>query len=348
MPNILFLPKFRRIEPPKASEKDHDEKLSCCLVSEFNRAQESEGKDKAGSYAIRQWLKQQRPKVAIHPHKVDFCDTCKRLEMELSRLRQIIKRLRQSGSAIGDDIKSHEETVAEIEQELKEHKCSATDSQTFYRETTSKCFQSWNSINTLMSMATRNDEEEEELASKRHVFTLTIGADYQQSKLIPYWGKTAQPGSTYYLQKASHDGQQHITLFDERIGPKNTDHTISILHSYLKRVTEQHSWIKRALIFLDNAASTNKNRYLFSWGTELVEQRMLDYICFSFMVAGHTKFAPDRLFAQVSNSYNNHDVFTIGELKEVCDLHAQTVIEDGVSILQWRESLRSKYSDLYT
>ena len=197
-----------------------------------------------------------------------------------------------------------------------------------------------------MSMATRNDEEEEELASKRHVFTLTISADYQQSKLIPYWGKTAQPGSTYYLQKASHDvfglvdhrdGQQHITLFDERIGPKNTDHTISILHSYLKRVTGQHSWIKRALIFLDNAASTNKNRYLFSWGTELVEQRMLDYIRFSFMAAGHIKFAPDRLFAQVSNSYNNHDVFTIG---------AQMVIEEGVSILQWRESLRSKYSDL--
>ena len=129
-PTFYFLPKFRRIEPPKASEKDHDEKLSCCLVSEFNRAQESEGKDKAGSYVIRQWLKQQRPKVAIHPHKVDFCDTCKRLEIELSRLRQIIKRLRQSGSAIGDDIKSHEETVAEIEQELKEHKCSATDSPT--------------------------------------------------------------------------------------------------------------------------------------------------------------------------------------------------------------------------
>ena len=82
-------------------------------------------------------------------------------------------------------------------------------------------------------------------------------------------------------------------------------------------------------MFLNNAANTNKNRYLFSWGMELVEQRTLDYVRFCFMVAGHTNFAPDRLFAQVSNSYNRHDVFTVGELKEICDLHAHTYIEDG-------------------
>lgn len=83
-PTFYFLPKFRRIKPPKSNEKDFMEKSSCCLVSEFNHAQESEGKATAGAYAIRQWLKQHRPKVAIHPHKVDYCDTCKRLEVELS------------------------------------------------------------------------------------------------------------------------------------------------------------------------------------------------------------------------------------------------------------------------
>lgn len=70
---------------------------------------------------------------------------------------------------------------------------------------------------------------------------------------------------------------------------------------------------------------------LFSWGMELAHQRTLDYMRFCFMDAGHTKFAPDRLFTKVSNSYNRHNVFTIGELKDICDLHAQTTIEDGVS-----------------
>ena len=354
-PTFYFLPKFRRIDPSKTNEKDFSEKSSCCLVGEFNRAQESEGKATAGAYAIRQWLKQHRPKVAIHPHKVDYCDTCKRLEMELSRHRQIIKRLCQSGSTSADKIVSHEQAIYDKEQELKDHKTSATESQEFYRSAVSKCSKMWGEIESLVAKTTLSTEENKELASKKHVFTLIISVDYQQSKLTPYWGSSAQPGSTYYLQKVSHDvfglidhraGEKHITLFDERIGPKNTDHTISILQGYIKKITELHPWLRRVLIFLDNAASTNKNRYLFSWGMEIVEQRTLDYVRFCFMVAGHTKFAPDRLFAQVSNSYNRSDVFTIDELKDICALHAHTTIEDGAAVMQWRKTLCIKYSDL--
>ena len=70
-PTFYFLPKFRRIEPPKPDEKDFDEKLSCCLVREFNRAKESERRSIAGAYAIRQWLKQHQSThtkwiIAIH------------------------------------------------------------------------------------------------------------------------------------------------------------------------------------------------------------------------------------------------------------------------------------------
>ena len=354
-PTFYFLPKFRRVDPPKPNEKDYDEKVASCLVSEFNRAQQSSGKGTAGSYAIRQWLKAHRPKVAIHPHKVDYCDTCKRLETELSRLRQIVKRLRQSGSASADNVQSYERSISDTEEELKGHKLSATQSQTFYRETTSKCAENWKFIASLAAKSSRPSEEQQELDAKKHAFTLVVSADYQQSKLIPYWGYSAQPGSTYYLQKVSHDvfgvvdhhdNQQYITLFDERIGPKNTDHTISIMQGHLETITGRHPWIRRVLIFLDNAANTNKNRYLFSWGMEIIALRKLDYIRFCFMVAGHTKFAPDRLFAQVSNSYNRRDIFTITELKGVCDLHADTTIEDGCVILQWRETLREKYSDL--
>ena len=54
-------------------------------------------------------------------------------------------------------------------------------------------------------------------------------------KLLSHWGLPSQPGSTYYLQKLSHDifgivdhQEHHSTLyiFDEMVGPKNTDYTI--------------------------------------------------------------------------------------------------------------------------
>ena len=88
-----------------------------------------------------------------------------------------------------------------------------------------------------------------------------------------------------------------VYLFDERIGPKNTDHTLSFLTHFWNQLHHQHPWIHRLAIFLDNAISTNKNKYLFSWAMEMVSSGEIDHVHISLMVAGHTKFAPDRLFS---------------------------------------------------
>ena len=49
----------------------------------------------------------------------------------------------------------------------------------------------------------------------------------------------------------------------------------------------------------------------------MVDSRKLDNICFCFLVAGHTKFAPDCLFALTAKAYNKADVFNIEELRNV-------------------------------
>ena len=54
-----------------------------------------------------------------------------------------------------------------------------------------------------------------------------------------------------------------ITVFDEGTGPKNTEHTISLLSRYISSVVTDHPWIMRVSVFFDNAGSTNKDRYLF-------------------------------------------------------------------------------------
>ena len=99
-----------------------------------------------------------------------------------------------------------------------------------------------------------------------------LSADYQQAKLIPKWGRSEQPGSSYYLQKVSievfgivdhRNDEKFVYLFDEQIGPKNTDHTISLLAAAIQRIQDRHPWISWICIFMDNATSTNKNRFLF-------------------------------------------------------------------------------------
>ena len=52
-----------------------------------------------------------------------------------------------------------------------------------------------------------------------------------------------------------------VYLFDERIGAKNTDHTVSYLTDF---VSKHAPWTTRLHLFLDNASSTNKNFYMMA------------------------------------------------------------------------------------
>lgn len=78
----------------------------------------------------------------------------------------------------------------------------------------------------------------------------------------------------------------------------------------------------------------------------MVSQAQVSHIHISFMLAGHTKFALDRLFAKTGSAYKTADVFTIHELQTLCTPSASTVVEDGDNVLTWRDSLGGKYSDL--
>ena len=323
----------------------------------FNAAQQLEGKDTVGDSTARGWLQQYRPKVAIHPHYTDYCDTCKRLNEDIRRKEAIGKRLTQSGNATEEELRFNEEAIKALREESRQHATDAENARQFYNSTVQKCQESWTNIQRLMAIPpnARTAEETAQLATLKHTFTLVLSADYQQAKLIPFWGRSEQPGSTYYLQKVSieifgivdhREEEKYIHMFDERITPKNTDHTISLLQSTIERIHTEHPWISRVCVFLDNASSTNKNKYLFAWGMEIVVQSTLSFLRFSFMPAGHTKFNPDRLFSQIASSYSHADVFTIVELKQLCQSYATCYIEDGSNIFTWRDTLGEKYSNL--
>ena len=352
---FFFLPRFTRLDPQKRGEKNYELKSRSSVVAEFNRAQTELGRGTCGKTAAAEWLKKHRPKVALHPSMTDYCDTCKSIKEQLSRHQAIHNRLLQSGNATPSGLLELKQQKTNLEDDLRIHRENASKSRDHYREATKQCTQQWGKITEYMSKPHLTAAESKELHVLQHCFTLVISADYQQAKLIPYWGDTEQPGSTYYLQKVSNDifgitdhrdNKGFVYLFDEHIGPKNTDHTLSFLTMYWNQVTAKHPWIKRITILLDNATSTNKNQYLFSWAIERVNSGKVNFIRFSFLIAGHTKFAPDRLFANIANSYKTADVFTIEELKALCDQLATTFIEDGTNVHLWRESLREKYSNL--
>ena len=47
------------------------------------------------------------------------------------------------------------------------------------------------------------------------------------------------------------------------------------------------------------------------------------------MIAGHTKFSPDLLFAKVSQAFTRSDVFSTTELAEIASRYSTVVIDKG-------------------
>ena len=54
----------------------------------------------------------------------------------------------------------------------------------------------WDRILELEAKSNLEQDEEKELDVLKNSFSLVLSVDYQMSKLVPYWGQSAQPGST--------------------------------------------------------------------------------------------------------------------------------------------------------
>ena len=298
-PTFYFASKFTSIESPKKNVANYDVRLQRSVVGECNRAQRVLGKEGCSNGSVHNWLHKHRPKVAICPPKQDYCDTCAKYNTDIHAQRTTLNQIRQSGTASVMEQQRIETEIKALEELLEDHRSKVKKSYEYYLDTTKRCKEAMQRIEECT-----DSEELKQLKSK---FTLTIGADYQMTKLIPHWGFSPQPGSTYYLQKLSHDllgivnhsdeKRSAIYIFDERVGLKNTDHTVSYTTDYLCDSGLVPEWVKRIHLFMDNACSTNKNFYMLGWASEMVQQGKFDFMHISFLIPGHTKFAPDLLFS---------------------------------------------------
>ena len=97
---------------------------------------------------------------------------------------------------------------------------------------------------------------------------------------------------------------------------------------------------------MNNACSTNKNQYMMAATLEVVQLNIIDYFRISFMVAGHTKFAPDQLFSLTARDFYPSDVFNESELIAVMERYASVVLDSGRIVRAWRETVTKKYSKL--
>lgn len=174
------------------------------------------------------------------------------IKSQVQEKQTTINRKLQSGN----EIKALEEDKWMLENELQAHRDVARQSLQYYSEMKKKCTQQWE-ISEIEAKPSKTQ-------ALKHCFTLLLSTDFQMQKLLPYWGRSPQPGSTYYLQKLSYD---LLGIVDHRCGsvhlrweswPQSCWPDIFV-HTPLPQVNRKvPSWVSRVHVFLDNAGSTNK------------------------------------------------------------------------------------------
>ena len=111
--------------------------------------------------------------------------------------------------------------------------------------------------------------------------------------------------------------QQVNYLIDEAQNPgKGADCIISLVDHYL----EKHSSMEDVLyLHADNCVAQNKNNAMIQYLLWRVMNGKHDSIELSFMLVGHTKFSPDRLFGLIKKVYRHSSVSTLVELQGIVE-----------------------------
>ena len=120
------------------------------------------------------------------------------------------------------------------------------------------------------------------------------------------------------LQSQSNNSWKQIIkrTFSAFISADYIDHFIEL---YIDK------WVRHLTLCIDNARIC-KNQYPVAWTMELVESKRFDTVRFVHLTVGHTKFAPDNLFASIAKTFYNSDVFCIKMLDHIIQQYATSLI----------------------
>jgi len=215
----------------------------------------------------------------------DLCFTCQQNTTKLQRAANLLD------SEKSKCVKVHQEHLNCVQEERQ-----------FYRDS---CLSSENTLEAIATETYLNSGSHDACSLKAKIH---YSFDYAQQVHIP--SNLFQPGAIYFktprkcgLLGVICEGlprQVNFIIEEASSTGKGANTTISYVHYYFKEhglgETDVH-------LNADNCAGQNKNNYFLWYLAWRTLMKLHHTITYSFLVAGHTKFAPDRCFGLIKKAY---------------------------------------------
>ena len=253
-----------------------------------------------------QLWEQFHPDVVVAKPMTDLCLTCQQNTGKLQRAANLSDRQKS------ECVKANQDHL----------NCAQTEREN-YKDA---CANSKKAIETIGAETILNHESRNACSLNA---TIHYSFDYAQGVHIP--SNPMQPGPIYFKtpRKCGIFGvmcegipRQVNFLIDEAASAgKGANATISYVHYYF-----QHHGLGEtdALLNADNCAGQNKNNYFLwylSWRTLMELHRSITY---SFLIAGHTKFGPDRCFGLIKKAYKVTYISSLYEFARLVETSSTT------------------------
>lgn len=169
----------------------------------------------------------------------------------------------------------------------------------------------------------------------------------------PMYFKTARKCALFGVANEGTGNQATYAIDEAMVSTKGANSVISYLHHYLENNELDSS--KPLVLHADNCCGQNKNNFMIqylSW--RVCTGRTRNNIELNFMLAGHTKFAPDQHFGTIKRLYKRTYVSSLLEIGETIENSAcnnsAVVLGDGshgttiVPMFDWAAFLGEHYN----
>ena len=267
---------------------------------EFQRVCEETGKQGVGYTSFTKLWQQFHPDLVISKPMTDLCLTCQQNTAKLVR---------------SANLPESEKSQCVLTQQ--EHLDRVQTERELYRNT---CCESKNNFKRLEDTI-KLDEQHDPCS-----IDTAIHYSFDFAQQIHFPSNPMQPGPIYFKtpRKCGIFGvmceaipQQVNYLIDEAsdVG-KGANTTISYVHHYFQNHGLGET---RVHLHADNCSGQNKNNCFLWYLAWRAITRLHDSISYSFLIAGHTKFGPDRSFGIIKRSYKVNYVSSLYEFAEMVE-----------------------------
>lgn len=243
------------------------------------------------------------PHICFSNPRSDLCMTCETFKKDLNRIAS-------------DLSESREEERIQVHQQAIKHLESAKKERDYYRRCIKIAEESDCALNDEQRISTGKANSRPISMHYSWDFAQQLHYPYEDQQVGPIYFKTTRRSHLFGVCCESIPRQINYLIDEADFLGKNANVVISLLDHFFENYAlgETHAYLTA-----DNCVAQNKNNALLQYLLYRTLVGLHDRITLSFMLVGHTKFAPDGYFGLIKYRYRRSRVYTYEQLADIIE-----------------------------